>query len=124
MLFWIMIGLIFVALGIFFVASATKSYDPFCPIIGIIVSFFLAIIIIGSTIGDYVGYVKLKNKIDIRREQYETLIKVENKNEVYKIVDIMGINEELAEYQTDKKSFGYFCVYPKEVFEIKPIGIE
>jgi hypothetical protein len=128
MVFWFVLSAILIGFGAACIIYS-KSKDPYATfgtfMIGA-VSLMVGIAALAITIVDAVYYEHFKSELEIQRTQYESFVSdsgLTSDNYTY-IVDVLEVNKELAELQATKKTFTFACVYPEEIFDLKPIGIK
>ena len=133
MLYWLIIGIVFLYFAIFFARKQHRKdkKEPLnftiWPIILAVVGFFIAGTIIICCLCAFLGFNRFEYEIELRREQYSVLTS-ENYNipssNVYIIEDVMTINEELTALQASRAYYNNWSLYPERVLDIQPIGLE
>ena len=127
MVIWYIISTILLLVGIvaFYMGRKIRHIcDNFCHVMIGMTAIFLSIVISIVTTIDYFAFIGFENKIELQRTQYEMLENELSNDKITYVLDIIEVNNELADYQAQKQMFKKFSAIPERVFDIKPIGLK
>lgn len=127
MAFWLIVGFVGLAAGIYFLVISFKDdvkWEYIALIAGIVLIIVGAIVLI--TVADTrINYNLFETSFKLQQEVYHDI--QENDNwypDIYNVADVMTANKELCDYQARRKMYGFFSIIPEYVLDIEPIGVD
>ena len=123
MIFWLsIVGIFIIAFIIGLIIEHKYPYSYGWAVA--LVSGILVLIISLTVFCSRLEYNRFERQFEIQRTMFNQIAASEEVDNVYKIFDMIESNTQLAEFQSDYLYYGNFCVIPKRVMDIKPIGAE
>ena len=127
MTFWLIVGFIGLAAGIFLLVISFKNdfKGEYIALIAGLILTAVGIVALVSVADTSIDYNQFEISFKLQQEVYHNI--QENDNwypDIYNVADIITANKKLCDYQARRKMYGFFSIIPERVLDIKPIGLD